>query len=127
MGTSKVTGSLSFDTGSAQQCASMQTANGTAAMKDVLSAASGVTNLDNIAATVTCSARRRLSDGRQLAGSKANVAYTITIPPGSAAGAANAAKNSLTAMTTANGLPQYKTKWQPGESRLLSPTWCPSP
>merc|ERR1712026_56022 len=109
-GTSTISGSLAFDTGSAAECASMQTANGTAAMKEVLSAASGVTNMDNIAATVTCGARRRLSDGRRLSGSKANVAYTITIPAGSSATAAGNAKSQLAAMTPAQWTSSIQSK-----------------
>merc|ERR1712072_1448159 len=75
-------------------------ANGTLAMKEVIKDASGVSSTDNCAATVTCSTRRRLSDGRRLAGPKASVAYTVTIPPGSPSTAAATATSKLQGMTT---------------------------
>merc|ERR1719384_1566423 len=70
-------------------------------MKEVVRKASGQANSNNIAVTVTCSARRRLSDGRRLAGKKAAVAYTVTIPAGSSATAAATAKSKLDTMTNA--------------------------
>merc|ERR1711978_299081 len=100
MGT--ISGSFTFNTADAAQCAEMRTTNGTLAMKEVIKAASGVTDTTNIAVTVTCGTRRRLSDGRRLTGSKATVAYTVTIPTGSAANAAATAKAALEATTNAN-------------------------
>merc|ERR1712047_130464 len=52
------------------------------AMKAMLNSVTGMATT-NIAVTVTCSARRRLSDGRRLAGKKVGVAYTIDVPAGS--------------------------------------------
>merc|ERR1712073_2467 len=98
-GVTTITGSLGFDLADAAQCALLQTPNGTAAMQQVISDASGWTNLADISVTVTCGTRRRLSDGRRLTGPKATAAYTITIPAGSAATAATNAKNALTAYT----------------------------
>merc|ERR1712062_35396 len=93
---------FTFNTADAAQCAAMQTANGTLAMKEVIKEASGVTDTTNIAVTVTCGTRRRLSDGRRLTGSKATVAYTVSIPAGSAANAATTAEANLKAKTNAN-------------------------
>ena len=100
-GTTTITGSLTFNTGSAAECAAMQTSNGTLAMNEVIKNASGVTDTSNIAVTVNCGTRRRLSDGRRLSGSKATVAYTLTIPVGSAANAAATAEANLKATTDA--------------------------
>merc|ERR1711884_688385 len=100
-GTTTITGSLTFNTGSAAECAAMQTANGTAAMQEVIRKASGVADTSNIVVTVNCGTRRRLSDGRRLSGSKATVAYTLTIPVGSAANAAATAEANLKATTDA--------------------------
>merc|ERR550532_3458403 len=111
-GVTTLTGTLTFTTGSATECANMQTANGTLAMKEVLKAASGVSSTNDVAATVTCTTRRRLSDGRRLAGPKANVAYTVTIPAGSSATAAASAQTSLQGMTA--------TQWTPSIQNQMS-------
>jgi len=82
-GTAKqIKGSLSFEVGSAAECANMQGTNGIKALKSMLKDVTGMATT-NIACTVTCSARRRLSDGRRLAGKKVGVAYTIDVPAGS--------------------------------------------
>merc|ERR1719492_333803 len=94
-----ITGTLNFDTASATECANMKTPNGTAAMKEVIQSASGVSDVANVGVTITCSTPRRLSDGRRLTGSKAKVDYTVKIPVGSSATAATTAKNKLAQMT----------------------------
>merc|ERR1711879_681808 len=111
-GVTTISGSLSFTTASAQQCADMQGTNGSLAMREVIQDASGVTDISNVAATTTCTTRRRLIDGRRLAGPKANVAYTVTIPAGSAATAAGTAKSKLTQMTAAQWTTSIQTKMQ---------------
>merc|ERR1712026_491328 len=78
----QIKGSLSFEVGSAAECANMQGTNGIKALKSMLKDVTGMATT-NIACTVTCSARRRLSDGRRLAGKKVGVAYTIDVPAGS--------------------------------------------
>merc|ERR1719195_1573956 len=98
-GTTVLSGTLTFTTASAAQCAEMQTTNGTLAMREVIKDASGVSSTDDCTAQVDCSTRRRLSDGRRLAGPKATVAYTVTIPPGSSATAVATVTSKLSGMT----------------------------
>jgi len=82
-GTAKqIKGSLTFEVATAAECANMQGTNGIKALKAMLKDVTGMA-VTNIAVVVTCTARRRLSDGRRLAGNKVGVAYTIDVPAGS--------------------------------------------
>merc|ERR1712107_684250 len=97
----EVKGTLTFDVASQQQCNDMAGTAGITGLKGMLSTASGGIATANVAVTVTCTAKRRLSDGRRLTAYSAAVAYTITVPAGSAI-TAEAAKTSLTAISTSD-------------------------
>merc|ERR1712113_399642 len=99
-GTAKqIKGSLAFEVATPAECANMQGTKGIKALKAMLKDVTGMATT-NIACTVTCSARRRLSDGRRLAGKKVGVAYTIDVPAGSTV-SATAVKDSLAAVDNA--------------------------
>merc|ERR1712113_670079 len=96
----EVKGTLTFDVASQQQCNDMAGTNGITGLKSMLSTASGGIATTNVAVTVTCTAKRRLSDGRRLTAYTAAVAYVISVPAGSTI-TAEAAKTSLTAIDNA--------------------------
>merc|ERR1712113_507663 len=96
----EIKGTLTFDVASQQQCNDMAGTAGITGLKGMLSTASGGIAVANVAVTVTCTAKRRLSDGRRLTAYTAAVGYTITVPAGSTI-TAEAAKNSLTAIDNA--------------------------
>merc|ERR1711953_1155347 len=82
-GTKKeITGKLVFKVASKDECDKMGEKNGKDAIIKMLATESGISKTD-IAVTVTCTAARRLSDGRRLAAYNADVGYTITVPAGS--------------------------------------------
>merc|ERR1712113_1257571 len=90
---------LTFDVASQQQCNDMAGTVGINGLKSMLSTESGIA-VANVAVTVTCTAKRRLSDGRRLTAYTAAVAYVISVPAGSTV-TAEAAKTSLTAIDNA--------------------------
>ena len=121
---STLSGTLVFTTGSAAQCAALQNSSGQTALKESIKTASQVADTNNIAVTVGCGNRRRLSDGRRLTGPKATVNYILTIPAGSAANAATTAQNNLNAYTNAqwqranygpNGTPREHDCYYPND------------
>merc|ERR1711920_47538 len=96
----EVKGTLTFDVTSQQQCNDMAGTNGITGLKSMLSTASGGIDVANVAVTVTCTAKRRLSDGRRLTAYTAAVAYVISVPAGSTT-TAEAAKTNLVAIDNA--------------------------
>merc|ERR1711920_797191 len=96
----EVKGTLTFDVTSQQQCNDMAGTNGITGLKSMLSTASGGIDVANVAVTVTCTAKRRLSDGRRLTAYTAAVAYVISVPAGSTI-TAEAAKTNLVAIDNA--------------------------
>merc|ERR1712061_148980 len=96
-----IKGKLTFDVASQAQCNNLAGTAGVNGLKSMLSTASGGIATANVAVTVTCTAKRRLSDGRRLTAYSAAVAYTITVPAGSAI-TAEAAKTSLTAISASD-------------------------
>merc|ERR1712113_1279815 len=96
----EVKGTLTFDVASQQQCNDMAGTNGITGLKSMLSTASGCIATTNVAVTVTCTAKRRLSDGRRLTAYTAAVAYVISVPAGSTI-TAESAKTSLAAIDNA--------------------------
>lgn len=108
LGTKKeVKGSLKVQVASEAECKSMADTKGIAGLKTMLKDITSIAT-ENIAIAVTCTAVRRLSDGRRLtAAYNANVAYTLTVPANSAV-TADAAKTSLSAVSNSD----WKTKVQ---------------
>merc|ERR1712217_881797 len=90
---------MGFDVASQQQCNDMAGTSGMNGLKTMLSTESGIA-VAHVAVTVTCTAKRRLSDGRRLTAYTAAVAYVISVPAGSTI-TAEAAKTSLTAIDNA--------------------------
>merc|ERR1712187_583439 len=95
-----IKGKLTFDVASQAQCNNLAGTAGVNGLKSMLSTASGGIATANVAVTVTCTAKRRLSDGRRLTAYTAAVAYVIPVPAGSTI-TAEAAKTSLTAIDNA--------------------------
>merc|ERR1711920_210468 len=95
----EVKGTLTFDVASQQQCNDMAGTAGINGLKSMLSTESGIA-VGNVAVTVTCTAKRRLSDGRRLTAYTAAVAYVISVPAGSTI-TAETAKTSLAAIDNA--------------------------
>merc|ERR1712113_1020389 len=95
----EVKGTLTFDVASQQQCNDMAGTAGINGLKSMLSTESGIA-VGNVAVPVTCTAKRRLSDGRRLTAYTAAVAYVISVPAGSTI-TAEAAKTNLVAIDNA--------------------------
>merc|ERR1711879_1049533 len=79
-GTKKeVKGKLEFKVATKKECDDMAAQNGKDAIIKMLATETGL-DKTNIALAVTCTAARRLSDGRKLTAYNAKVEYTMTVP-----------------------------------------------
>merc|ERR1712038_2173433 len=96
-------GTLKFQVAAKADCDKIAAKNGIDALKAMFKTITGI-DVTNIAIVVTCTAVRRLSDGRRLAAYNAAAAYTITVPANSAVAArtvsANLKAESNTTWTT---------------------------
>merc|ERR1712026_124322 len=102
----RIKGKLVFKVASSADCDKIKAQSGKDAIINMLHTTSGIAK-SNIAVTVTCTAARRLSDGRRLSKYNVDVAYTITVPASSTV-AASTVSNSLTTIDNAG----WKTKME---------------
>jgi len=85
-------GTLKFQVAAKADCDKIAAKNGIDALKAMFKTITGI-DVTNIAIVVTCTAVRRLSDGRRLAAYNAAAAYTITVPANSAVAASTVSAN----------------------------------